>query len=140
MVKGGLIADLVTEEFKRSKFDDIMVGEIQFQGAQKYKVADDSYYVEAKYVVVVRFSEITTPLIANTQSGVFSRIGQNKVPLSSLIPTTLRKNYEGVIDLVLSFRIVSGESQSFEILHFELVKNTLLSEVPIIPSEDYYIP
>jgi hypothetical protein len=140
MVKEGSIAALVTQRFESSEFDDIMIGEIQFKGAQKYKVADDSYYVEAKYVVVVRYSEITTPFIAKTQSGGFSRIGQTRVPLSSLIPTTLRKNYEGVIDLVLSFGTVSGESQSIEILHVELAKNTLLTEVPIIPSEDYFIP
>lgn len=140
MVKEGSIADLVTQRFESSEIVDVIVGEIQFQSAQKYKVADDSYYVEAKYVVAVRYSEITMQFIANTQSGVFSRIGQTTVPLSSLVPTGLRKSYEGVIDLVLSFRTVSGESQSLEILHVELVKNTLFSEVPIIPSEDYYIP
>ena len=70
---------------------------------------------------------------------MFSRIGQ-KVPLSSLSLTTVRKNYEAVVDLVVSFRVVSGTSQSVEILHLELSKNTQLSEVPILPSEGSSIP
>jgi hypothetical protein len=67
-------------------------------------------------------------------------MGQNKVPLSSLMLTTLRKNYEGVADLVLSIRTVSGESQSLEILQIELNKITLLTEVPIVPEEGIFIP
>ncbi|MCU1315408.1 MAG: hypothetical protein JWN63_730 [Candidatus Acidoferrum typicum] len=39
MVKESVVADLVTDRFKRVKFEDVMVSDIQFQGAQKYKVA-----------------------------------------------------------------------------------------------------
>jgi hypothetical protein len=166
-VEEGVIADLVIDRFERVKFEEIEVSNIQFQGAQKYKVADDSFYVEAKYVAVVRYSEITTapnslwlsPTLHNEilfnppqsapqfilpsspggQAGWFSKIGQ-KIPLSSLMPTTFRKNYEAVVNLVLSFRTVSGATQSVEILQLELSKNTHLSEVPIMPSEGFFTP
>jgi hypothetical protein len=164
MVKESLIADLVTDRFKHSKFEDVMVSDIQFQGAQKYKVADDSFYVEAKYTTVVRYSETTTPLntiwlstnlvvpnepifnalqapprynsayFPGVQAGAFSRIGQG-VPLSSLVSAMVRKNYEADVELVLSFRTVSDATQSVEILQIELSKNTQLSEFPIMPSE-----
>ena len=64
MVKERVIADLVTDRFKRAKFEDVMVSNVEFQGAQKYKVADDSFYVEAQYITVVRYSETAMPLNA----------------------------------------------------------------------------
>lgn len=169
MVKEGVITDLVTDRFKHAKYEDVIVSDIQFQGAQKYKVADDSFYVEAKYTTVVRYSEITTVLnslllsaahvfpselnfnafqptpqfnptyIWGVQGGGFSGIGQKAV--SSSVPATVQKSYEAVVNLVISFRIVSDTTQSVEILHLELSKNTQLSEVPIIiPSEVSFLP
>jgi PIN domain len=158
MVHEGVIADLVTERFKRAKFEDVTISEIQFQDAQKYKVADDAFYIEANCTTVVRYSEITTPpnpvwlsptpLVINEsrpfdpiqstpqfnpvtftgiQVGIFSGLGA-KVPLSAMAATTVRKNYEAVVALVLSFRVVSNATQSVEILNIEINKNAQLSD------------
>jgi PIN domain-containing protein len=61
MVGKDVITGLVTERFDLV-YEDIMVSDTQFQGAEKYKVGDDSFYVEAKYITVVRYSSITRPL------------------------------------------------------------------------------
>jgi hypothetical protein len=166
LMKEGVISDLVTERLERA-FEDVMVSNIEFQSAEKYRVEDNSFYVEAKYITVVRYSEITRPLnpywppatyvapsvftispmhpsqfnpdFPSVQSAAFSGIGQ-RVPISSAIPTTLRTNYEAVLNLVLSFRAESGTTQSVEILEIDVSKNTKLSEVPGTLSEDYFIP
>jgi hypothetical protein len=166
LMKEGVISDLVTMRFERT-YDDVMVSDIEFRGAEKYRVEDDSFYIEAKYVTVVRYSKITRPLnpywpqaahvaqsgftfnpmqpsqfnpdFKGVQAASFSRIGQG-IPLSSLAPMTLRTNYEAVLNLVLSFRTQSGTTQSVEILEIDVSTITQLSEVPITPSEDYFIP
>jgi hypothetical protein len=157
MVKDGVIADLVTDRFEGAELEDVMVSDIKFESAQKYKVADNSFYVEAQYTTVARYSQITkplnafwpsTPVVPNDlpynvqqsppqfgtllggQSGMFSRIGQ-QVPLSSLAGASIRTNYEAVVNLVISFRVVSDASQSVEILLIDISKNTRLSEVPV---------
>ena len=150
-------------DLERSEFDDIVLSDIVFAGAQKYKVADDSFYVEAKYIAVVRYSHTTTPFtpmwltntpviagdfvtnaleapqqlnplyFVNDQTG-FSRIGRDISP-AHVLPLPIRKNHEVLVDLKLSFRIVSGTNQSLGILDLEVAKSTQLSEVPIAPPE-----
>ena len=164
MVKEDVIAELVINRFKRSKLEDVTVSNIQFQAAQKYKVADDSFYVEAKYPTVVRYSEITTPLntfwlsgshvipneltfnalqsptqynpayFSNIQSGVLGVIGE-RFPRLPAAPTAVKKTYEADVSLVLSFRTISDTTQSVEILYIELSKTTQISEVFILPSD-----
>jgi hypothetical protein len=161
MVAKDVITGLVTERFELA-YEDIMVSDTQFRGAEKYKVGDDSFYVEAKYITVVRYSSITrrfgpdwppaahvgpsaftinpmqpsqfNPDFPSVQGRAFSRIGQG-IPLSSLslMPLTLRTNYEAVLNLVFSFRTESGTTQSVEILGIEMSKITQLLEVPITP-------
>jgi hypothetical protein len=159
MVEKGVITGLVTERFELA-YEDIMVSDTQFRGAEKYKVGDDSFYVEAKYITVVRYSSITrrfgpdwppatrvgpsaftinpmqpsqfNPDFSSVQGRAFSGIGRG-IPLSSLMPMTLRTNYEAVLNLVLSFRTESGTTQSVEILGIEISKITQLSEVPVTP-------
>jgi PIN domain len=165
MVEKDVIAGLVTERFELA-YEDIMVSDTQFQGAEKYKVGDDSFYVEAKYITVVRYSSIKRPFnpiwLSGTtavpneftvnavqtrlqfnsfhgsgiQNALFSGIGQ-QLPLTPAIPMTIRTNYEAVVNLVLSFRTEFGTTQSVEIHYIEISKNTQLSEVPITP-EGYF--
>jgi PIN domain len=146
IVKEGVIADLVTDLFKRDKLEDVIVSDIQFQGAQKYKVADDSFYVEATYITVVRYSVITAPLsrfslsaTSSVQGGPFRGIGR-RVPPPSILPIKVRRNYEAVVNLVLSFRTVADTTQSVEILDIEIIKHTQLAEVPVVASEDPFVP
>jgi hypothetical protein len=142
LVKEGLVESLLIDRFKAAKFEDVTVSGIQFEGAQKYKVADDSHYVEAKYMAVVRYSEIEPPLdsvyFSGAQGGMFSGIGQ-KVPLSSLAGTPFRKRYEAVVNLVLSFRTVADTAQSVEVLQIEIPESIQLSQVPVVPPEGFFI-
>ncbi|MGB2628748.1 MAG: PIN domain-containing protein [Candidatus Acidiferrum sp.] len=167
MLKDEVIANLVTERFKLGKYEDISASNIQFEEAKKYKVGDNSFYVEANYTTVVRYSELPTPLNTIWRSTTNAVPGQTtvygviqaamlqsqpiyssggyygldqRVPLSSLGSTTFTKNYEAVVNLVLSFRIVSDTSQSVEILQAEIGKNTLISEtLPYIAADDSII-
>jgi len=170
MLEESAIGDLVMDLFKDAKYEDVVVSDTQFREAKKYKVADDSFYVEATYITVVRYSEVKAPLnsvwitaahaipsdltaVNVMQSGpqynpAFPLAVQagasggfaNRVPLSYLMPTTVKKNYEAVVDLVLSFRTVSNTTQSVEILHAEVSKHTVLSEVPVVPAEGSFVP
>ena len=154
MVKEDVVADLVTDGFKRANYEDVSVSNIQFQGAQKYKVGDDSSYVEAKYSTIVRYSELAKPinygwlpasfvgpteLTANLQfntalqSGWLTEFNQ-KFQVPSVVPTTVRRNYEAVVELVVSFRTESGASQSVEILQIKIPKSTQISEEPVTPT------
>lgn len=165
MVKESQVADLIAARFNRAKFEEVTISDIQFQGAQKYRVGDDSYYVEAKYTSTAQYSETVTSYNAGwlstapaapqewpynflqstpqfnpaylwgVQSLVPSRaIGPEFRP-SSLTPTTVKRNYQAVVNLVLSFRIVADTTQSVELLSVELSENTRLSEVPVVRSE-----
>ena len=153
MVEKGVITRLVTERFERA-YEDVMVSDIEFQGAEKYKVGDDSFYVEAKYIGVVRYTRITVlpnilqppsvvhvapsaftinpmqpsqfnPDFPGVQTAAFGRIGQ-PITLSSFAPASVRTNNEAVLNLVLSFRTESGTTQSVEILDIKISKNTQL--------------
>lgn len=144
MVKDGAIADLVTDRFMRSKFEDVMVSDIQFQGAQKYKVADDSFYVEAKYTSRVRYSEtVHTP--SWLLGSHFAPSGSTLLPPAAqfnlgyfapeLRPFAIKKILGAVANIAVSFRIVSGTSQSVEILDLEKYSESTITEFPVMPPE-----
>ena len=63
-----MITGLVTEWFERA-YEDVMLFDTRFQGAEKYKVAEDSFYVEAKYIIVVSISGLTRPFNSVWLSG-----------------------------------------------------------------------
>ena len=164
MVKDSVVADLVTDRFKHADYEDVLVSNIQFQGAQKYKVGDDSSYVEAKYSAIVRYSEQTTPIYLKPTWLSNYHVGPSDLPFSvppslqfnsgyftalqsgwftennqtfqipSVGPTAVRRNHEAVVELVVSFRTESGASQSVEILQIEITKNTQVSEEPVTPT------
>jgi hypothetical protein len=151
LIKEGRISDLLVERIGRLELTNIMVEETKFTNATKYKIADDSFYVEAEYSVGIRYSEYTAQMnLFSTNAvsgfnalqpapevispGLFHRIGQS-ISLSELAkpqPIGTQTNYHVVITPVFSFRLVGGVVESLEILQMgRILETTKLSEVPI---------
>jgi hypothetical protein len=58
LVDADKLMQLLKAAFERVDYQEVSVADLQFDGAQKYKVAEESFYVEAKYRTLVRYSEI----------------------------------------------------------------------------------
>jgi hypothetical protein len=139
LVRQEALLDLFKLRFEQMDYDDVIVRDVQLWDGKKYKVNDDSYYVEGSCSASLYYSDTYEeppsayePRISGLQRAFAPRAVRLADLARSDYRSASRRKWFLTVDATLSFRLVAGSVESPELRGIDTMDVHLISQSPII--------